>query len=389
MLAATLLALAVVAYTYVGYPLAIAVLARLAPRRAAADPSHGRAGPGDGPAKPGDAGPGSKMVSVCLPVRDGAATLAAKVESLLGQSYPAHLLEILIYCDGCRDDSEATARSLAAAPTAAGRIRVLASGERRGKPSALNALAAAARGELLLLNDVRQPLSPNAIQDLAAALADPTVGCATGQLCLTGEAGSGVYWRYERWIRAQESRFRGVVGMTGALAMMRRADFVPLPADLILDDVWIPMRLALAGRRVASVETAQAYDVAFEDEREFGRKVRTLSGNYQLFRRMPSLLVPFANPIWFETFSHKVLRLAVPWLLLALLPLAIAGARGAGPAGLALGLVLIGQIVFYLLAAAGPRLGGLGRLARTFVVLNGAAVVGLWRHLTGRQPVTW
>src|SRR6516164_7813491 len=110
MLAATLLALAVVAYTYVGYPLAIAVLARLAPRRAAADPSHGRAGPGDGPAKPGDAGPGSKMVSVCLPVRDGAATLAAKVESLLGQSYPAHLLEILIYCDGCRDDSEATAR---------------------------------------------------------------------------------------------------------------------------------------------------------------------------------------------------------------------------------------------------------------------------------------
>ena len=91
---------------------------------------------------------------------------------------------------------------------AAGRIRVFASAQRSGKPTGLNTLGPAAHGELLLLNDVRQPLSPNAIRALATALQDPTVGCATGNLVLIGNAGSGVYWRYENWIRRQESAFR-------------------------------------------------------------------------------------------------------------------------------------------------------------------------------------
>jgi hypothetical protein len=207
---------------------------------------------------------------------------------------------------------------------------------------------------------------------------------------MSGETGGGAYWKYERWIRAQEARFRGVVGMTGAIAMMRRADFAPLPSDLILDDVWIPMRLVLAGKRVALVASAQAFDAAFEDDREFRRKVRTLSGNYQLFRRLPALLSPLANPLWFETFSHKVLRLAAPWLLLMLCVLSATGAgAGVGPGRHFFALLLAGQIVFYLMAGAGPRLGTVGKLARTFVVLNAAAVAGLWRQLTGQQPVTW
>src|SRR5205823_9913312 len=114
------------------------------------------------------------------------------------------------------------------------------------KPTALNVMGAAATGDLLLLNDVRQPLSPNATSALVAAMADDRVGCATGNLLLDGPAGSGVYWRYEHWIRLQEARFRGGVGMTGPIAMMRRADLRTLPEDLILDDVWIPMRLGLA-----------------------------------------------------------------------------------------------------------------------------------------------
>ena len=190
--------------------------------------------------------------------------------------------------------------------------------ERKGKPIALNVMGAAATGDLLLLNDVRQPLSLNATAALAAAMADDGVGCATGNLVLAGGAGSGVYWRYENWIRRQESRFRGVVGMSGSIAMMRRADWSPLPEGLILDDVWIPMKLGLGGKRVAFVEEAEARDAAFDDDREFRRKVRTLAGNYQLFARMPALLNPFANRIWFETMSHKIMRLVAPWLLVLL-----------------------------------------------------------------------
>jgi cellulose synthase/poly-beta-1,6-N-acetylglucosamine synthase-like glycosyltransferase len=325
-----------------------------------------------------------------LPVFNGGSYLPAKVASLLAQDYPIESIEILIYCDGCTDDTESIARTVAASAEARGRVRVLVSPERRGKPTALNTMAAAATGDLLLMNDVRQPLSGGAFRALARAMRDQRVGCATGNLVLEGPAGSGVYWRYENWMRAQESAFRGVVGMTGPLAMMRRADFAPLPANLILDDVWIPMRLALLGKRVAFVAEAEARDAAFEDDREFKRKARTLAGNYQLFGLLPALLNPFSNPIWFETISHKIMRLVAPWLMLILAVASVCAAMAStGTRGAAMWILVVGQALFYLGAAAGPRGGWIAGVARTFVVLNVAAVVGLARHLTGRQRVTW
>ncbi len=358
--------LAVLAYTYVGYPVAIGVLARL--RR--------RATPASDEPLP--------SVTVCLPVYNGARYLPAKITSLLEQDYPGPM-EILVYLDGCSDDSEAVARSLAAEPRAQGRIRVIANPQRQGKPTGLNTMRGEATGELLLLNDIRQPLAPTAIKALATALRDPAVGCATGNLVLAGKAGSGVYWRYENWIRRQESAFRGVVGMTGPIGMVRRRDLPVLDQDLILDDVWVPMSIVLTGRRTVLVPEAEAVDTAFEDDRELQRKVRTLAGNYQLFARMPALLVPFTNPIWFETFSHKILRLVAPWLLIALAIVSLAGARSSGWVAA----LLVAQIGFYAAAAVGRRLGRIAALARTFVVLNAAALMGLWRFLTGRQRVTW
>jgi cellulose synthase/poly-beta-1,6-N-acetylglucosamine synthase-like glycosyltransferase len=381
-------ALVALGYTYLGYPALIALCARVASaKRQALDKA---ARPRTDP-EPARAAP---FISVFLPVFDGAAALPRKIDSLLTQDHPASRIEILVYCDGCGDHSEAAARAAAARPEAGGRIRVFAAPVRRGKPAAINRLAAEARGDLFLFNDVRQPLSANAARALAVAFSDSRVGCATGRLVLDGSAASGAYWRYEDWIRTQESRFRGVVGMTGAISMMRRTDFVPLPEALILDDVWIPMRLALAGKRVVSVSDATAHDAAFDDQREFRRKVRTLAGNYQLFALLPALLVPFRNPIWLETFSHKVLRLCAPWLLLALL---VASSSAAGSAawssraagGTPMRVVLAAQLAFYLAAALGFRAGRVAGLARSFVVLNVAAVAGLWRYLSRRQRVTW
>ena len=167
--------------------------------------------------------------------------------------------------------------------------------------------------------------------------------------------------------------------------MIRRADMPVLPEDVILDDVWIPIRIALGGKRTVFVPEAEARDAAFPDSREMQRKVRTLAGNYQLFARIPALLIPFRNPIWFETFSHKIMRLVAPWLMLALLATSACGAR-TNPW---LAALLLAQLAFYAAAAAGPRFGKLASLARTFVVLNAAAVIGLWRFVTGRQRITW
>jgi hypothetical protein len=202
-----------------------------------------------------------------------------------------------------------------------------------------------------------------------------------------------VYWRYESWIRRSEARFRSMVGITGPLYAMRRADLGEVPGDVILDDMWVPMRLRRQGRTILLVEAAEAYDEAFADEREFGRKVRTLAGNYQLFAKMPGLLVPFVNPSWFETFSHKVMRLLCPWAIVALVAATAVGL--AAPGGLGGGAVwtlralAAGQALFALMALLGARGGRLAGTARTFVVLHVAAVVGLWRFLSGSQKVTW
>src|SRR5688572_21569261 len=116
--AVALVCLLALAYTYLGYPVAIGLCARLAGGRRRGAPAGDPA-----PAQP----PQRPFVSVLLPALDAAAFLPAKLESLLGQDYPPERVEILVYCDGCRDDSVEVARALAAAPAAGGRVQVLVS----------------------------------------------------------------------------------------------------------------------------------------------------------------------------------------------------------------------------------------------------------------------
>ncbi len=364
--------LLVLVYTYLGYPILIGMCARWFPRRAVID------------------GAFTPTVSVCIAAYNADATLDAKLDSLLAQTYPADRIEVLIYSDGSTDATDEIAGRWAARDA---RFRLIRGGERRGKPTALNRMREVATGEVLVLTDSRQPVAPEAIRALCDQLSDPQVGCVSGNLILEGKAGSGAYWRYENWIRAREAGFRSLVGMTGPLAALRRVDLSPLPEDVILDDVWIPMKVRLRGLRVAFAAGAKAFDRAFEDEREFRRKVRTLAGNYQIFRLMPALLVPFLNPIWFETFSHKILRLVCPWALLGLAAtsaMLVSSADTVGIRAATAGGVLLGaQLVFYGAALIGARAGRLGGLARTFTVMHIAAVVGLWRFITGGQRITW
>ena len=362
-------ALAVLVYTYAGYPALLALLRRAHPLHARHDPLW------------------TPTVTACVAAYNAEASMESKLASLTALDYPAAKLDILVYSDGSTDRTDAVVAAWSARDA---RVQLMRDDLRQGKPTALNRMAERASGEVLLLTDARQPVEPTALRAMLALLADPPVGCVTGNLRLEGQAGSGVYWRYENWIRRCEARFRSVVGMTGPLSAIRRADLAPLPSNLILDDMWIPMRLRLQGRRVLFCEEALAYDRAFADGREFARKVRTLAGNYQIFALMPALLVPFVNPSWFETWSHKIMRLLCPWALaVLLLSCALGVSRGGGGQAPLLAALLAGQVLFYAGALAGSRMGRVGTVARTFVVLNAAAVVGLWRFLAGAQKVTW
>jgi cellulose synthase/poly-beta-1,6-N-acetylglucosamine synthase-like glycosyltransferase len=365
------LALGVIVYTYLGYPLLVACWARLAPRT---DSSREGFEP---------------TISVCIAVHNGAGYMLQKLRSIRALEYPRSKLEILVYSDGSSDTTEKIARDFAATDPG---VRVFSHQTRLGKPAALNRLCAEAVGEVLLMTDVRQPIAPRALRALLRSLADPSIGCVSGCLVLQGNTGASAYWRYEKFIRASEARLGSMVGVSGSLYAVRRADFRELPHDVLLDDMFVPLSVARHHKSIVFSREAEAYDEACDDDREFGRKVRTLAGNYQLVALMPWLLVPFLNPVWFQIVSHKLLRLVCPWALLLLLVTSLAlacGPHGSASATLFWRALALGQLFFYVLAAFGARAGRVGSLARTFVVLNVAALVGLWRFLRGSQAVTW
>jgi len=290
-------------YVYFGYPLLLAAWARLAPK----------------PVQRSAVTPG---VSIIIAARNEADDLQARIENLLACDYPADRLQIIVVSDGSTD---ATPDILAFYREQVDAV-LLPSG---GKARALNAGVERAIHEVLVFTDVRQQFAHDAIRALVAPLADPRVGGVCGELLLDCEAGEGTstigegvgaYWRYEKWLRRQESLVGSTLGSTGAIHALRRELWQPLPAETILDDVLAPMQVVLSGSRVVFEGTARAYDrAAPQAAMEFQRKTRTLAGNFQLLRLQPRLLLPFVNPVWLQFVSHKLGRLLVPYALLVVL----------------------------------------------------------------------
>ncbi len=376
-------------YTYVGYPLLIRAWAQLSGRR------HHREAI-------------NPLVSLVVVAHNEASRIAQRIENLLELDYDADRLEIVIASDGSSDATVA----LASAFRQTG-VRVTAFDAHRGKPSVLNDVLPQLRGEIVVLMDVRQSIARNAIRVLVENFADARVGAVSGELVLTGgdqtlqankatqatkgsnPAGSmegvGFYWRYEKFIRLNESRVDSTVGVTGALYALRRELYQPIPVDTILDDVLIPMQVVRKGCRVLFESGAIATEpLAISPGAEFRRKVRTIAGNFQLLVRHPWLLNPFTNRLWLQTVSHKLLRLLCPAFLLVVLATNL----------LLLDLLFYQvmfalQLLFYaaaLFAHLAPRFAGktpLLSVPHAFCLLNGATVAGFGRFIGGRQQVTW
>jgi hypothetical protein len=166
--------------------------------------------------------------------------------------------------------------------------------------------------------------------------------------------GVGLYWRYEKWIRRQESCLHSTLGATGAIYALRRQLWRPLPAGTLLDDVLAPMRAVLQGFRVIFDDRAKAYDrVAGDGQEEQRRKVRTIAGNYQILALEPRLMNPFINPVWLQYVSHKVIsRLVVPFALIG----AFVSSAVLAFDGVMYAIAFAAQVGFYGLAIYGATL---------------------------------
>jgi len=326
----------IVVYVYLLYPALLGLWARVAPRPVSAEPQ-------------------TPHLSVIVAARNEAERLSARLDNLLALDYPRGRLQIIVVSDGSTDSTSDILRRYAPAVES-----VHLSGG--GKARALNEGVVRARHSILVFADVRQRFASDALRALVAPLADPTVGGVSGELildCESGEStvsgisdGVGGYWKYEKWLRRQESRIGSMMGATGAIYALRREFWQPLPENTILDDVLAPMRAVMASTRVVFEASARAFDTTVPAPAELRRKIRTLAGNFQILWLEPRLLNPRKNPVWLQYLSHKVGRLLVPYALLALL--LSSAVLSVGSTFYAL--MFAAQLGFYALAAYGAYL---------------------------------
>ncbi|HZZ77495.1 MAG TPA: glycosyltransferase [Gemmataceae bacterium] len=359
----------IVAYTYIFYPIVLVILNALV-RGAGGSAAHSAT---------------AKSVSVLLPVYNEEQNLPRRLDELK-RMLPETGGEIIVISDASTDRSADIAREAG--------VRVIEMPTKSGKAAALNAAAALAQHEFLVFADARQRWADDAMARLIENFADPTIGAVSGDLMLESApgvlAGVGLYWRFEKWLRKQESRLGSQVGVTGAISAVRRNLFVSIPPGTLLDDVYWPMHVVLQGHRVIHDERAKAYDrLPDKPKDEFRRKVRTLAGNFQLLTLLPvSALLPWSNRVWWQWISHKLMRLIVPWALLGMFVSSFLLREDIYTIFFWVQTAVYGIALLGVIPALGRTLRLLGA-AGSFLVLNAAAWVAFWVWITGRAGTSW
>jgi cellulose synthase/poly-beta-1,6-N-acetylglucosamine synthase-like glycosyltransferase len=360
-----------VAYVYLGYPLLVGAAARV----------FGR--------EPRRVGPIPRSLSIVITAHNEEPAIARRLQELKEQVASSGVEgKIIVVSDGSTDGTAALARTRADSD-----VHVVELEHRVGKAAALTKGCAEAGGEVLVFADARQTWVSGALSMVLENFRDPSVGAVSGNLVLesaTGAlAGVSLYWRYEKWLRTQESRWHSLTGVSGAISAVRRELFRPIPTDTLLDDVYWPLQVAMQQKRVIYDERAIAYDRLPDcSHDEFRRKVRTLCGNLQLLTLCPAAFLPWRNPVWLQLISHKFLRLMAPWALLLLL---VGSALLPGPV---YRICLAGQLAMYVLGVIGMQQDSRSRFrlthaASSFLILNGAALWSFAVWIAGRSNQTW
>ena len=367
---------ALIVWTQLGYAAVLAVLARLFGRAPLPTPTTSEPPP---------------SLSLIVAAHDEQSVIAAKVANALALDYPRELLEVIVACDGCTDETAAQAREAGA--------DVVLELPRGGKIRAQDAAVRSARGEIVAFSDANALWQPAAARSLVGAFADSRVGYACGQVRFfqnphlpRGTAATnqeGLYWRYEMAVRSSESRLRSITAGNGAIYATRRETY--LEVDPIMGhDLSFPFNMVKRGWRAVYVPAAHAEEKMVPSiEGEFARKRRMMSHAWPIVLR-GGMLSPRGYGLGYGLMilSHRILRYLTPALhavaLLANILLVIDGADVLYTVTLDLQLAL--------LAAAG--LGGVVRVrpllvARYYVLSTASLALGLWDWLRHGTDASW
>jgi cellulose synthase/poly-beta-1,6-N-acetylglucosamine synthase-like glycosyltransferase len=370
------LGVGLVVYAYAGYPLLICALAAVFGRPRA---------------EPRDDGQDLPVVSLLIAAHNEEQVIGSRLDNALRTEYPSSQFEIVVASDGSRDRTAEITRSYADRG-----VRLLDYPQRRGKAAVLNSAFRELTGSIVVLSDANTSTEPSAIRKLVRWFQRPETGVVCGRLVLTdpktGLNVDSMYWRYETFLKKHESRLGGLLGANGGIYAVRRALFVPIDPNTIVDDFVLPLTIKLHtdcdivydADAVAHEETPPSF------ASEFARRCRIGAGDFQSLPVLWRLLDPRRGWIAFTFLSHKVLRWLCPFLLAGVL---LVNAFLLDSNLYRATFVL--QLALYGTAALGSVLTGRGvfersvRLTTLFTTVNLALLIGFWRWASGRQRGTW
>jgi cellulose synthase/poly-beta-1,6-N-acetylglucosamine synthase-like glycosyltransferase len=359
--------LGLLVWTHVGYPLAAALWARAFTRRVATSDEL-------------------PTVALVIAAHNEEDVIEAKLENALLIDYPRDRLRIIVASDASSDRTDELVR------TFADRGIELSVCPRGGKVNAQNVTVRGLDSDIFAFADANCAWEPDALRRLVRVFGDPEVAYVCGRLRLQTPEGTnqeGLYWRYELWLRAQESRMHSVTGGNGSIYAVRREHYEEVDPRFG-HDLSFPYRMVKHGKRAVYVADAVASEKMTTDlEDEFRRKVRMFGHCWVLVLQGRMFGLRALGPVyWTEMISHRLLRYASGLLHLVLLvsSLVLAFSRG--------GIYwwVVGAQALLLLAALASRLahGRIRLLAvpHYYLLVTSATVIALVEVATkGVKPV--
>ena len=366
--------IAVLAYTYIGYPILVYILAKLAPQKS-------------------NTAECEPKVTVLITAYNEEGAIGAKLENTLAIDYPAEKLDILVASDGSTDETDAIVREYE------GRgVRLFRQEGRKGKTFTQNGAVESSEGEVILFSDATTEYQPDVLRKLLPYFADETIGCAAGRLEYVDNTDSDVgkgaqsYWSYETFLKKSESTACSLIGASGCLYAVRKSAYRPMYPEAC-SDFLICTTLYEQGLRSVYVPEAVCFEETNRDSaNEYRMRVRVISQTFTDLWRNRSMMNPFKSGFYaVQLFSHKVLRYAVPFFLAITFATSI-GLIAFDPLFL---FVAAAQGIFYLFALLGWILerfglkGGPFSVFLYFVIANVASVVGFYKFMTGETYASW
>jgi len=380
------LSVSLIIYTYIGYPILISLIAKLIP-------FQGRV-----------FGVSDPSVTLLITAYNEEAVIEKKIENSLRLDYPGDRLQIIVAADGSSDRT----------PQIVGKfhergVELTHSSLRDGKLAAINRAIAQASGDIVIFSDANNMYDSDAVRKLIAPFSDPTVGATTGAKLIIQDGSElsgaeGIYWKYESWIKTNETILGTCTSSVGEILAIRRELYEPPPNHIINDDYYIVLDLIKRGFRVFYVPEARSFEYISATVRdEMVRRTRMNTGKYQAIFMSYGLL-PFNRPVllW-QIVSHKYFRAFLPFgfivalltnIFLVLLQTKTSTSFLLITAPYAWTFLSM-QLFFYLLAALGNLVkfkglpGKLIYLPAYLVNSNIAILRGFYGFISGKQTNVW